>query len=52
MNITTGLLVTTIVSGYVVVRFMPRIGTAIAWTSYLLAGAASLASAYCAFKEI
>lgn len=52
MKVTTGLLVTTIVSGYVVSRFSPRIGGTIAVTSYLLAGATSLASAVCAFKEI
>jgi hypothetical protein len=51
-KVTTGLLVTTIVSGYVVSRFAPRVGMTIAWTSYLLAGATSLASAVCAFKEL
>jgi len=49
---TTCLLVTTIVSGYVVARFAPRIGYTIAWTSYLLAAGTSLASAVCAFKEL
>lgn len=52
MKVTTGLLVTTIISGYVVSKFAPRVGMTIAWTSYLLAGATSLASAVCAFKEI
>ena len=52
MKVTTGLLVTTIISGFVVSRFAPRIGGTIALTSYMLAGATSLAGAVCAFKEI
>jgi len=52
MKVTTGLLVTTIIGGYVVSKFAPRVGMTIAWTSYLLAGATSLAGAVCAFKEI
>lgn len=51
MNATTGLLVATIISGYVVSKFAPRVGMTIAWTSYLLAGVTSIAGAVCAFKE-
>ena len=50
-KVTTGLLVTTIISGYVVSKFAPRVGMTIAWTSYLLAGVTSIASTICAFKE-
>ena len=51
-KVTTGLLVTTIVSGFVVSKFAPRIGGTIALTSYLLAGATALAGVVCACKEI
>lgn len=51
MKVTTGLLVTTIVSGYVVSRFAPRIGGTVALTSYLLAGATALSAAFCAAVE-
>jgi len=51
MKITTGLLVTTIVGGYVVSRFAPRVGATVALTSYLLAGVASVTGAVCAFME-
>lgn len=51
-KVTTALLVTTIVSGYVVARFAPRVGGTIAVASYLLAGATSVGAAICAYKEI
>ena len=49
--VTTGLLTVTIVSGYVVSRFAPRVGSTIALTAYLAAGATALAGVICAFKE-
>ena len=49
--ITTGLLTTTIVSGYVVSRFAPRVGATIALASYLAAGVTSVAGIVCLFRE-
>ena len=49
--VTTGLLTVTIVSGYVVSRFAPRVGSTIALTAYLAAGATAVIGTVCAIKE-
>jgi len=49
--VTTGLLTVTIVSGYVVSRFAPRVGSTIALTAYLAAGATAVIGTVCALKE-
>ena len=49
--VTAGLLTTTIVSGFVVSRFAPRIGATITLTSYLAAGITAMAGVICVIKE-
>ena len=49
--VTTGLLTVTIISGYVVSRFAPRVGSTIALTAYLAAGATAVIGTVCTLKE-
>ena len=47
-----GLLIASIVGGYVVGKFAPRVGGTIALTGHLLACATAVAGAVCACKKI
>ena len=49
--VTTGLLTVTIVSGYIVSRFAPKVGATIALSAYLAAGATAVIGTVCAIKE-